>query len=107
MKGQEYNISKIKDQVFSQSAETIANDIERLWSNYWDIDTIILTGGGSMALSQYLKPLISVNIIPMEPGIDSRLNNVRGYLKYGKYIWGESCLCVPSPAPEKAAANYG
>ncbi len=107
MKGQEYNISKIKDQVFSQSAEIIANDIERLWSNDWDIDTIILTGGGGMALSQYLKPLISGNVIPMEPGIDSRLNNVRGYLKYGKYIWGESGLCVPSPAPEKAAANHG
>lgn len=107
MRGQEYNISKIKDQVFSQSAETIANDIERLWSNDWDIDTIILTGGGGMALSKHLESLITGNIIPIEPDTDTRLNNVKGYMKYAKNIWGESGLCVPAKEPEKAVANYG
>jgi len=109
MRGQEYNISKIKDQVFSQSAETIANDVERLWSNDWDIDAIILTGGGGMALSKYLNPLITGNIILPELNTDARLNNVTGYIKYGKHIWGDSGLCIPTAEeqPEKAAVNYG
>ena len=42
MKGHGLNFSKIRDQVYSQLAGTIANDIDRLWAEDWDIDTIIL-----------------------------------------------------------------
>lgn len=106
MRGQEYNISKIRDQVFAQSAERIANDIDRLWSDDWDIDAIILTGGGCMELAKHLQPLISGNIIPLEKDIDARLNNVQGYYKYGRYIWGESGLCAtPPPLPEEKIAS--
>ncbi|MFH2064864.1 MAG: ParM/StbA family protein [Pseudomonadota bacterium] len=97
MKGQEYDISKIRDQVFMQSAETIANDIDRMWAEDWDIDSIILTGGGCTELAKYLQPMISGHVLPVEKNKDARLNNVRGYLKYGKYIWGESGLCVTPP----------
>lgn len=102
MKGQEYDISKIRDQVFKQASEALANDIDRLWTDDWDIDTIILSGGGCMELTPYLKPLISGNVIPVEKGIDARLNNVQGYLKYGRYIWGESGLCA---TPQAAVAD--
>jgi len=106
MRGQEYNISKIRDQVFAQSAEIIANDIDRLWSDDWDIDAIILTGGGCTELAKHLQPLISGNVIPVEKGIDARLNNVQGYYKYGRYIWGESGLCAtPPPLPEEKIAS--
>ncbi|MFZ5570384.1 MAG: hypothetical protein ACOZF0_08265 [Thermodesulfobacteriota bacterium] len=106
MRGQEYDISKIRDQVFKQAAEAMANDIDRLWADDWDMDAIILTGGGCMELAAHLKPLISGNVIPVEKGIDSRLNNVQGYLKYGRYIWGESGLCAePNAAvPNEQAA---
>ncbi len=106
MRGQEYDISKIRDQVFKQASEALANDIDRLWTDDWDMDTIILTGGGCMELSSYLKPLISGNVIPVEKGIDARLNNVLGYLKYGRYIWGESGLGAAgqAAAPDEAAA---
>jgi plasmid segregation protein ParM len=90
IKGKEFNISKLRDQVFSHSAGTIASDIDRLWSEDWDMDAIILTGGGSMELSKYLTPLIQGQIIPIENKIDARLNNVQGYLKYGRYEWGRS-----------------
>ncbi len=101
MKGQEYNISNIREQVFVQAAESIANDIDRLWTDEWDIDTIILTGGGCMELAKHLQPLIAGHVIPVENKVDSRLNNVQGYYKYGRYIWGESSLSVPAaPAPE-------
>ncbi len=101
LKGQEYNITNIRDQVYQQTAETIANDLNRLWSSDWDIDSIILTGGGSMELSKFLQPLIQGDIIPIKNNIDLRLNNVLGYLKYGKYIWGDSGLCAPPAIPEE------
>jgi plasmid segregation protein ParM len=105
MRGQEYDISKIRDQVFKQSAETIANDIDRLWAEDWDIDSIILTGGGCTELAGHLQSLIAGNVIPVDKSKDARLNNVRGYLKYGKYIWGESGLCAAPPAPPTPVAE--
>jgi len=90
IRGHEYNISKFRDQVFANAAEVIASDIDRLWADDWDIDTIILTGGGSVELTKHLQPLISGNIMPVENNIDTRLNNVQGYIKFGKHIWGKT-----------------
>jgi len=98
MKGHGLNFTKIRDQVYAQLAGTIANEIDRVWAGDWDIDTIILTGGGCRELAKYLEPLISGTISPVENNIDARLNNVQGYIKYGRYIWGES---VQEPTPSE------
>jgi len=90
MRGHGFNFVKIRDQVYSQLATSIANDIDRLWADDWDIDAIILTGGGCRDLAQYLQPKITGNIIPVDFDVDPRLNNVLGYLKYGQYVWGEA-----------------
>lgn len=90
MRGQGFTFKKIRDQVYSQLAETIAGDSDRLWADDWDMDTIILTGGGCRELAPYLQPLINGNVQPVDPGVDPRLYNVMGYIKYGKYIWGKS-----------------
>ncbi|MGD8345044.1 MAG: hypothetical protein PVH53_15695, partial [Desulfobacterales bacterium] len=58
--------------------------------------SIILTGGGCRELAQYLHPLITGNVIPIDSNTDPRLNNVLGYAKYGKYIWGEAVKENPS-----------
>lgn len=94
IRGKEYNISKLRDKVFEHSASIIATDIARLWADDWDIDLIIISGGGAMELAKYLRPLISGNVMPVETNIDARLNNVQGYLKYARYLWGN----VESPA---------
>jgi plasmid segregation protein ParM len=99
MKGHGINFAKIRDQVYAQLAGTIVNEIDRIWAGDWDIDTIILTGGGCMELAKYIQPLISGNVIPTDMNVDARLNNVQGYLKYGKYIWGESFQELPQPQP--------
>ena len=52
-----------------------------------------------MELAKYLQPLISGNVIPIDINVDARLNNVQGYLKYGRYIWGESFQEPPQPQP--------
>lgn len=90
MRGHGFTFTKIRDQVYAQLAGAIANDIDRLWTDDWDIDTIILTGGGCRELASYLQPLIKGNVQPVDTSADPRLNNVMGYIKYGKYIWGES-----------------
>jgi plasmid segregation protein ParM len=90
MRGKPINFTAIRDRVFEQLAGAIAGEIERLWADDWDIDMIVLSGGGSRELARHLQPIIEGNVVPFEPHRDSRLNNVFGYLKYGRFIWGES-----------------
>ena len=71
-----------------QLAGALAGEIDRLWTDDWDMDMILLTGGGSRELAKHLRPMIAGNVVPLEPHTDSRLNNVFGYVKYGKFIWG-------------------
>ncbi len=90
IKGKEYNISNLKKQVYNHAASAIASDLNRLWENDWDIDSIILFGGGSVELSEYLSPNIDGNVVPIGRNIDARFNNVQGYCKFGRYKWGYS-----------------
>jgi plasmid segregation protein ParM len=90
MRGHGFSFPKIRDQVYTQLATSIADEIDRLWANDWDIETIFLSGGGSRELAGYLEPLITGNVIAVDPGQDPRLNNVKGYQKYGRHIWGDA-----------------
>lgn len=90
IRGKEYNISNLKKRVYTHAASAIASDVNRLWEDDWDIDSIILSGGGSMELAQFLQPQIQGNVIPVANGSDARLNNVQGYLKFGRYKWGHT-----------------
>ncbi len=90
IRGQKFNISGLRDEAYSVLAGKIAEVVNKLWAHDWDIDTIILTGGGSKELVRYLQPLIPGNVIPSENDGDVRLNNVQGYLKYGKYKWKQA-----------------
>ncbi len=89
IKGKEYNITSLKKKVYNHAASTIASHLNRLWENDWDIDTIVLSGGGSIPLAVYLSPLIEGNVIPIQKDIDARFNNVQGYCKFGHYKWGK------------------
>jgi plasmid segregation protein ParM len=90
MRGHGISISKITDQVYSQLATYIADEVNRLWANDWDVEVIFLSGGGSRDLASFLQPLIAGNIIPVNPSEDLRLSNVKGYLKYGRHIWPDA-----------------
>jgi plasmid segregation protein ParM len=96
IRGKEYNISNLKKRVYNHAATAIASDLNRLWENDWDIDTIILSGGGSVELSEYLSPNIDGNVIPIGKDIDARFNNVQGYCKFGRYKWGYSKFITDS-----------
>lgn len=90
IRGREYNISNLKKRVYNHSASAIASDLNRLWENDWDIDTIVLSGGGSIELAEFITPIINGNVIPLGKDVDARFNNVQGYLKFGRYKWGYS-----------------
>lgn len=88
IRGKEYNISNLKKKVYAHTAATIAADLTRLWENDWDMDSIILSGGGSVELAEHLAGSIEGNLIPVPKEMDARFNNVRGYYKLGRHKWG-------------------
>ena len=90
IKGKEYNISNLKKRVYNHTASAISRDLSRLWEDDWDMDSIILSGGGSNEIGEYLAPKIEGNIIPIPKTVDARFNNVQGYLKFGRYKWGKT-----------------
>ncbi|PIE75139.1 MAG: hypothetical protein CSA18_01310 [Deltaproteobacteria bacterium] len=87
IKGKEYNIANLRDRVFEYSAREIIASIERLWRDDWDLDYVVLTGGGSRVLYEYLAPLFDVDLYPDDASQDIRFNNVKGYLKFGRNMW--------------------
>ena len=96
IRGKEYDLKDLTEQVFSQLASTVANEVDRLWADDWDIDTMVITGGGGAVLAKYLEPLLKGHVLPVDADRDARLNNVLGYRKFGKHLWARGV--VPSPA---------
>ncbi|WP_432822785.1 hypothetical protein [Trichloromonas sp.] len=96
IRGKEYDLKELTEQVFSQLASTVANEVDRLWADDWDIDTMVITGGGGAVLAKYLSPLLKGHVLPVDDASDARLNNVYGYRKFGKHLWARGV--VPAPA---------
>lgn len=97
--GKRYDLKGLRDRALAQLAATIATDANRLWSADWDIDRILLTGGGGPVLAPHLQGQIKGELMPVEPGRDGRLANVLGYVKYGRRLWSRAA------APAAGAAG--
>jgi plasmid segregation protein ParM len=93
--GKRYDLKRITEQAFTQLASKIAGDANRLWASDWDLDAVIISGGGGAVLAPFLTPQLKGEVLALEPGKDSRMNNVRGYVKYAKRLWTRG----PTPAP--------
>ena len=106
IRGESFDLSKLIEHVLTQLATDIASDANRLWADEWDMDAIVITGGGGAVLAPYLAPLLRGRVLPVDGSRDARLNNVRGFWKLGVKTWG-----VPAPAaaaePEPAMAGGG
>ena len=100
IRGDSFDLSRLIEHVLTQLATDIASDANRLWADEWDMDAIVITGGGGAVLAPYLAPLLSGRVLPVETGRDARLNNVRGFFKFGVQTWG-----VPTPAQPEPAAS--
>jgi plasmid segregation protein ParM len=95
IRGKEYDLKVLTEQVFSQLAGAVAGEIERLWADDWDMDAMVITGGGGAVLARYLTPLLNGHVLPVDPSKDARLSNVQGYWKFGKHLWARGV--IPSP----------
>ncbi len=98
IRGKEYDLKELTEQVFSQLATTVANEVDRLWVDDWDIDSMVITGGGGAVLAKYLEPLLGGQALPLDPSQDARLYNVQGYCKFGRHLWARGS--APAAAPE-------
>jgi plasmid segregation protein ParM len=95
IRGKEYDLKVLTEQVFNQLAGAVAGEVERLWADDWDMDAMVITGGGGAVLAKYLTPLLNGHVLPVDPSKDARLCNVHGYWKFGKHLWARGV--IPSP----------
>jgi len=101
IRGVEYDLKATTELIYGQLAAAIASEVDQLWTDDWDIDTIVLTGGGGAALAKHLQPLIKGQVVTVDPAKDARLCNVKGYWKYGKHLWSRG-IETPPAAPESS-----
>lgn len=87
IRGAEYDLTKVKNEVFGRLATAVVSDMERIWVDDWDLDVVLLAGGGGEALFEYLKPLVRGEFALLKTQDDSRMGNVSGYVKYGRYYY--------------------
>ncbi len=87
IRGKNFGLKRITEQAMSQLAGQIASDVNGLWADDWDIDHVVITGGGGGALKTFLDPLVDGELLSIEDTDDMRLNNVRGYRKYAAHLW--------------------
>lgn len=96
IRGKEYELQELTEQVFAQLASAVANEVDRLWVDDWDIDSMLITGGGGAVLAKHLQSLLKGEITVIDPAQDARLFNVLGYRKFGRHLWNRGS----DPAPE-------
>jgi plasmid segregation protein ParM len=99
IRGKVYDLKSLTEQVFSQLATTVANEVDRLWVDDWDIDAMVITGGGGAVLAKYLQPLLNGEVMVLDPGADMRMFNVKGYRKFGQHLWARGS--APAAPVEK------
>jgi len=84
-KGSRDNVQNIGEDVKEHFARRIAGDLSRKWMTYVpDQDLILLSGGGSILLQQYLKQHFMVNQLVE----DCVYANAEGFFKMGVAKWG-------------------
>jgi len=106
VRGREYDLSDLRQTAFRYLANIIAGDITRFWTEDWDMDYIVLTGGGGRDIHDFLVPLLGGEVRLLNESGDPRLNNVLGYLKYARQAGlREQQAQEQQPAPQGDRPN--
>lgn len=87
IRGKKYDVKPLFEQAFRQLGAKVATEANRAWVDDWDIDSIIITGGGGAALSPYIAKQLEGEVHTVSADSDARLNNVNGYWKFGVNQW--------------------
>ena len=86
--GHRQSIAGIKQRVFSAHAERITSRALNLWRDAWQLNSIIITGGGAVILGDYISRQLNRpgQAELVEPD-RATLSNARGYLKLARRVW--------------------
>lgn len=86
--GRLHSIAGVKEKVFRLAAVQISSRARNVWRNLWQLDRIIITGGGATLFGDYIAQALDC---PGQVVISdkSAFANALGYLKYGRRVWGK------------------
>lgn len=82
--GQNINIDQYKRSAFKEAAAQIISRVKSLWPNRWELDRIIITGGGAILLGEYLLTELGQQAYAANNPV---LANANGYLKFASWCW--------------------
>ena len=88
IRGRNHNITEMKERVYRIAAEQITSRAKNVWHNLWQMDKIIITGGGATLFGNYVAEALDC---PGQVTISdkSTFANALGFLKYGRRAWGK------------------
>lgn len=90
---QEYNLRRLREETFRRLAAALADRIDYQLRDDWDLECVLLTGGGAGELAEDLAPKLDGEIVLIEHEQDLRLSNAQGHLSLARHRWGASGLC--------------
>jgi plasmid segregation protein ParM len=93
IEGQTYNLERLKEETFSRLAAELADHIGHMLAPAWDLDSLLLTGGGARELAAHIGPRLPGDVSLIENEQDIRLNNAQGQWRLARSLWGLSGLC--------------
>ena len=86
--GHRQSINGIKQRVFSAHAERITSRALNLWRDAWQLNAIIVTGGGAVVLGDHISRQLNrpAQVELVDPAM-ATLSNASGYLKLARRVW--------------------
>ena len=90
---QEYNLQPLRDATYRWLAGALADRINAFLKEDWDLESVLLTGGGAADLAEDLAPLIKGEVVQIEHDQDPRLSNADGQLRLARHHWGATGFC--------------
>ena len=84
--GRAYSIFSIKNDAVMRAANKLSAKIKTIWENLWELDMILITGGGADLMGDNLRSVLGHSNVKVfkEIGIHT---NCRGYFRYGQRKW--------------------
>ena len=89
-KGETVDMEDEIETVLESQAEKIFSRVLNNWKDFWELDKIIITGGGAAIMGDYIADAInSPGQVELYDGSQATFSNVSGYLKFAKRAWCE------------------
>jgi plasmid segregation protein ParM len=85
-----YNLERVRQEAFSRLATELAGHVGDVLAPQWDLDRLLLTGGGSRELADAIGPLLPGEVTQIENAQDARLNNAQGQWRLARSMWRRS-----------------